>query len=200
MNTPFANPFLGTTALAQAVALCVAGALGTAHAADAPAAQPLRYFDGGAVRTITLDPAWVAEIHAPTAASSQPQAKAAGSAPVASFAAPLVALRPASQPVARGALGVVSPVFREGDSPAGRLMALPGGVLIKVPASWGEAEVSQWASGQNLAKPQRMGSGGNWYLIATRPGLPALELANTLQQAGDVVFASPNWWKQTASR
>ena len=170
-----------------------------ASACGAADTAPLRYHDGGVARTITLEPRWVADIQwPPDATAGQAQAKtAAGTAKPASS----VTLRRVGQPVARSAtVTATSPVYREGTSPAGRLMALPGGVIIKALPGWSEADVRSWASDQGLSIARPMNTGGGWYLMATAPGQPALTLANRLQAGGDVVFATPNWWRQTTTR
>lgn len=189
--------FSSFSLLRHAALALAAGALAT----GALAAGTAHYFDGDTQRTITLDASLVAIINpTPEAGSSNTQARSVGDA---ASPAPLVQLQPASQPVAKGAGTHTSPVYREGNSPAGRLMALPGGVLVKFAPDWSDAQVRAWAQAKGLAVTQRMGATGamgNWYLIATAPGSAALELANSLKAGGEVLAAMPNWWKQTATR
>lgn len=169
----------------------------SAIASSALAATTAHYFDGNTQRTITLDSSQVAIITPiPEAGGAQARSIGAGG----STPAPLVQLQPASQPVAKGAGTHTSPVYREGNSPAGRLMALPGGVVVKFNADWSDAQVRAWAQAKGLTVAQRLGTTDNWYLIATAPGSAALELANSLQASGEVLAATPNWWKQTAAR
>jgi hypothetical protein len=94
----------------------------------------------------------------------------------------------------------VSPVFREGGSPLGRLMALPGGVVVELRPGWDAPRVSLWAAEHGLAVDQRLALRGNWYVLKTAPGLEALRVANQLQESGEVVSASPNWWRQAGPR
>lgn len=165
-------------------------------ATGALAATTAHYFDGDTQRTITLDTSLVAVITPiPETGSAQARSVGEGASP-----APLVQLQPANQPVAKGAGTHVSPVYREGNSPAGRLMALPGGVVVKFNTDWTDAQVRAWAQAKGLAVTQRLGTTSNWYLIATTPGSAALELANSLKAGGEVLAAMPNWWKQTAAR
>lgn len=180
--------FLRLAALALAASAVATGAL---------AATTAHYFDGDTQRTITLDTSLVAVITpTPEAGSAQARSVGEGASP-----APLVQLQPANQPVAKGAAGThISPVYREGNSPAGRLMALPGGVVVKFNPDWSDAQVRAWAQAKGLTVAQRLGTTGNWYLIATAPGSAALELANSLKAGGEVLAAMPNWWKQTAAR
>ncbi len=180
--------FLRLAALALAASAVATGAL---------AATTAHYFDGDTQRTITLDSSLVAVITpTPEAGSAQARSVGEGASP-----APLVQLQPANQSVAKGAAGThISPVYREGNSPAGRLMALPGGVVVKFNLDWSDAQVRAWAQAKGLTVTQRLGTTSNWYLIATAPGSAALELANNLKAGGEVLAAMPNWWKQTAAR
>lgn len=164
------------------------------------AASSAHYFDGSSQRTITLDPQWVAVITPPPAASSPGARTTAGGSAASTAAAPLVALQPASQPVARATGTLMSPVYREGNSPAGRMMALPGGVLVKLAPEWTDAQVRAWMGSKGLSVRQRMNIAGHWYVVESPAGNASLELANALQQSGEVLSASPNWWKQTTTR
>lgn len=181
------SPLLRLAALALAASAVASGAL---------AATTAHYFDGDTQRTITLDTSLVAVITpTPEAGSAQARSVGEGASP-----APLVQLQPANQSVAKGAGTHVSPVYREGNSPAGRLMALPGGVVVKFNTDWTDAQVRAWAQAKGLTVTQRLGTTSNWYLISTAPGSAALELANSLKAGGEVLAAMPNWWKQTAAR
>ena len=181
------SPLLRLAALALAASAVASGAL---------AATTAHYFDGDTQRSITLDTSLVAVITpTPEAGSAQARSVGEGASP-----APLVQLQPANQSVAKGAGTHVSPVYREGNSPAGRLMALPGGVVVKFNTDWTDAQVRAWAQAKGLTVTQRLGTTSNWYLIATAPGSAALELANSLKAGGEVLAAMPNWWKQTAAR
>ncbi|MES2612154.1 MAG: hypothetical protein V4679_18020 [Pseudomonadota bacterium] len=184
---------LPTFSLLRLAALALAA---SAVATGALAATTAHYFDGDTQRTITLDTGLVAVITPiPEAGSAQARSVGEGASP-----APLVQLQPANQPVAKGAGTQVSPVYREGNSPAGRLMALPGGVVVKFNTDWTDAQVRAWAQAKGLTVTQRLGTTSSWYLIATAPGSAALELANSLKAGGEVLAAMPNWWKQTAAR
>ena len=181
------SPLLRLAALALAASAVASGAL---------AATTAHYFDGDTQRSITLDTSLVAVITPiPETGSAQARSVGEGASP-----APLVQLQPANQPVAKGAGTHTSPVYREGNSPAGRLMALPGGVVVKFNTDWTDAQVRAWAQAKGLTVTQRLGTTSNWYLIATAPGSAALELANSLKAGGEVLAAMPNWWKQTAAR
>lgn len=152
------------------------------------------YFDGGSMRTITLDARWVADVNS---ANGQQQARSAGDSGVS---ANLITLRSADAPVPKNAGGTTSPVYREGDSLAGRPMALPGGVLVKLNPEWSESQVRAWAGAKGLTIEQRLNIIGNWYVLQTAAGNASLELANALHRSGEVLSATPNWWKQTNTR
>lgn len=163
---------------------------------NAGAAPPAsHYHDGGTRRNITLETGWVALLTTPYDAN-QPQTRST-TVPVE----PLVMLQRAGQPVARTtAQGQTSPVYREGTSPAGRLMALPGGVVVKLDPTWTESQAHAWATTRRLKITRRLRPDAHWYLIASEPGDAALALANELHASGEVLAATPNWWKQTQPR
>lgn len=176
-------------ALLARTATTVLALLGSASASAATD----HYFDGSALRSITLDTRWVAVV-TPPANPSGPQARSPQAA------TPLVTLQRVNLPTARAAQSQTTPVYREGTSPAGRLMALPGGVLVKLDPSWTDTQARAWAAGKGLSVSQRLDISGNWYLLATAPGNASLELANQLHASGEVLAATPNWWKQTPPR
>jgi hypothetical protein len=93
-----------------------------------------------------------------------------------------------------------SPVFREGTSPAGRLMALPGGVIIQFRPEWTTEQVSEWIANHGYTVRQKLNITGQWYILDSPAGLASLEMANTIHGSGDVVSATPNWWVQTVTR
>lgn len=91
------------------------------------------------------------------------------------------------------------PVFR---SPSGRLMALPGGVLLALDASWGAAEVQAFFASNGI-RPEQVSDLdyiANGFLIATEPGFSSLDLANSLAAQEGVEVSSPNWWREVVSR
>lgn len=167
--------------------------------AQAGVSQAVHYFDGAVQRTITPEPRWEALI-TPAAAPDAAQAREAGSS---AHRPAQVTLRPAGAGSARAIDppgSVRSPTWREGTSPAGRLMALPGGVIVQLPAGWSDADVRAWTESRQLQIAQRLELPGRWYLVASPPGTASLELANRLHLSGEVLSASPNWWKHTTQR
>ncbi len=109
----------------------------------------------------------------------------------------------AGEDVARGLSikiprGKFSPVFR--DSPGGARRALPGGVLVALEPSWSEKQVEDWARGRGYAIQAKLPTGKRDYLLDTPPGLPSLETANELQESGEVLWATPNWWQEVQAK
>lgn len=157
------------------------------------------YYDGGRQHALLLDDTLVAEFgQAPNAVKSaipgaQPE-KVNGGAAI--YRAPAGSYK-AALGVAPGA--ALSPVFHEGGSPAGRLMALPGGVLVNFKADWTAQQVNDWAAAKGLVIDKKLAIGQNWYAIKSAPGQASLDLANQIHQSGEVVSASPNWWKEVST-
>lgn len=91
------------------------------------------------------------------------------------------------------------PVFR---SASGALMTLPGGVVLVFVPEWGLAERGAFlaAHGIGADRISPLGALSNGFLIETEPGFPSLELANALAGREGVLIASPNWWRETATR
>jgi len=169
-----------------------------AAAADAQA----YYYDGGRRVAIVAQPDLVAEFGAPVA-----RARAAdpGAQQVAGDSLVRV-LRVApgdgigAQPQGAMAAGARSAVYRQNGTAAGRLMALPGGVLVKFLPGWSNQQIDTWLATRGLPAGQPLAIGPSWRLLPTAPGSEALALANRIHESGEVVSASPNWWTQTRAK
>ena len=159
------------------------------------------YYDGGERRALLLDDTLLAEFgQTPNAVKTAlPDARAAKAKKggVTIYRVPAFAVKTVLDAAPQAA---VSPVFREGGSPAGRLMALPGGVLVNFKADWSAEQVDAWAAAKELAIDKKLDIGQNWYVIKSPAGQAALDLANMIQQSGEVVSATPNWWKEISTR
>lgn len=94
----------------------------------------------------------------------------------------------------------VSPVFREGGNPGGRMMSLPGNVIVVFKSDWSEQKVKGWAAAKNLGIVGKLNIGKNAYVLKTATGLESLNLANKLQESGEVEAAAPNWWRPAQRR
>ena len=87
-----------------------------------------------------------------------------------------------------------SPLFFDNPSLNGTPRALPGGVLVELKTPADPETVRQQLQSDGL-NPVRAIVANRVWLVASPPGLPALELANRLQQSGRYASAQPNWWQ-----
>lgn len=172
-----------------------------AKVSDAGAAQSYHWYDGDKQRTVYLDATMIADFNP----QSDVAAKAAKSASLSTGkkvgAAMLWKLDASSEEstlnVSKSLVqkGAYSPVFR--NSQAGSEMrALPGGVIVQFASDWDEARIEQWVSDQGQSIDSKAAFGTNFYILATPPGMESLETANRLYETGEVLLASPNWWKE----
>lgn len=82
-------------------------------------------------------------------------------------------------------------VFR---TESGARRTLPGGVLLLLDEDWGETETKAFFTANDIAQDKVSPLGlPNSFLIPTAPGLPSLELANTLAKKSGVEASIPNW-------
>ena len=91
------------------------------------------------------------------------------------------------------------PVFR---SESGRLMTLPGGVLLVLDPEWSQAQVNSFfsANGIKLDRVSELDYVDNGFFVETEPGFPSLELANTLAALEGVAVSSPNWSRESTPK
>ncbi len=152
------------------------------------------YHDGTTQRTITLDFALGSCIITPAASAAAPQgAHNPDHHPSGNAAARQPATRPRLEQPGHPGL----PRRRLPRRPAD---GIPGGVLVKLNPEWTDTQARAWAASKGLPISQRLNITGNWYLLASTPGNAALELANQLHASGEVLSATPNWWKKTKPR
>jgi hypothetical protein len=187
----------------KTLSLVGAALLSLAWGHSAMAADLDHYFDGGQRRALTRVPDLVATVRAP---STDRQAPLAGAEPGAWVAgdsrlrierlAPMGGARAAASASRPGQ----SPVWREGTSPAGRLMAAPGGVLVKVPPEWSSAQARDWLAAHGHVEAMPLGLGAGWWRVPTAPGEAALAAANRLHDTGELLAASPDWWREARTR
>ncbi len=93
-------------------------------------------------------------------------------------------------------LGRYSPVLHDSPSPDGPVRILPGNIVVLLDASWDKDAVARWVERRQLRVVAELSFGPNMLLVETEPGLPALELANTLYRSGEVRAAFPDWLTQ----
>lgn len=169
--------------------------------ADGKAAPRHYFYDGGKKIVINPDPGLVAEFVSADAQSAVKKTAPEAEELKAGVGGPRLFRAPATSFKPRTATGTTtSPVFRIGTSPAARLMALPGGMVVTFKPEWTDAQVREFAQSKGLEVQQRLEITGNWYVLRTEPGLASLDAANALQESGAVVGATPNWWKETVTR
>lgn len=87
-------------------------------------------------------------------------------------------------------------------SPSGRLMTLPGGVLLVLDEDWDMGDVGQFfvQQGIDFRSVRQELFAPNGFSVHTEPGIPSLDLANRLADEEGVVVSSPNWWREAANR
>jgi hypothetical protein len=144
---------------------------------EPPAVAPTKsWHDGRQTRGLWLDPSREAEF--PTRGGGTVR--------------PKEATRATAQPTQSQR----SPLFFDNPALNGTPRALPGGVLVelKVPAE-AEADTARLQLESDGLTPVRAIVGNRIWLVASPPGLAALELANRLQQGGRYASVQPNWWQ-----
>jgi hypothetical protein len=172
-----------------AVIVIVAAAAAQACAQVKNTSDAYVWYDGGKPRQVQVDRSLVAEFGGRDDAGTEPVTRADG----------VRIWRQQDQAATRAAAeGKSSPVFR--DSGGGVMRALPGNVIVRLDPSWSDEQVAAWLTQNGLTELRRLPIGRNVLVLSSPPGLPALELANRLQQSGKVVSAQPEWWEQRSTR
>lgn len=178
-------------------------------ATAATAGNTYTWNDGTRTHTVWLNPNTLAEFNVAADDKATPvkralpaaqSFKSAGGARLwrlTDGTAPTTAIRDtlAKQPNAK-----ISLVFSDNASGTGRMRALPGNVIVYLPADWNDAAAHTWAQKQGVLIDRKLDIGKNAYVVRTAPGLAALETANRLHQTGEVVRAIPDWWQETSTR
>lgn len=178
------------------------------HANDQNSNQTYTYYDVGQKKTVNLLPNYVAEF----SNNGNTQARSFSTGAVS----PLIANAKLTD---EGSTGVhiwkisdttstntiqarnentssnLSPVF----SNSGSLYALPGGVIVEFTDDQTPTQVENWAASHSYTIKTKL-SFGNFYVINSPVGLETLTLANQLQESGEVVSATPDWWRQISKR
>ena len=154
------------------------------------------WHDGKQTRGLWMDPAREAEFPSPAGLGpAQTGAATAGQGSESAASTPAGAgatLRP--NDLASPGQALRSPLFFDNPSLNGTPRALPGGVLVELKTPADPDSARQQLQSDGLSPVRAIVANRIW-LVASPPGLAALELANRLQQSGHYASAQPNWWQ-----
>ena len=154
------------------------------------------WHDGKQTRGLWMDPAREAEFPSPAGLGpAQTGAATAGQGSESAASTPAGAgatLRP--KDLASPGQALRSPLFFDNPSLNGTPRALPGGVLVELKTPADPDSARQQLQSDGLSPVRAIVANRIW-LVASPPGLAALELANRLQQSGRYASAQPNWWQ-----
>lgn len=155
--------------------------------------------DGANVRRAWVDPRVVAEFRPRDDAGGRPLPPVPGATLLAPGRTRLWLLpgpETSEEVAARADLATpLAPVFRDGPTSAAPLRAAVGGVIVQLDPTWAEAAVRTWATGLGLPAPTKLTMGPGWWLVASAPGMPSIDLAARLTGSPGVVSAAPDWWR-----
>jgi hypothetical protein len=177
------------------------------RAGEAQLERSVQYHDGETARTLWLSEDLVAEI-APSSAGRD--ALLAADADAAEVEQRQRAVRiwrvrapqgadELARSLSRDSLRF-SPVLHEGPSTGLPMRALPGGVVVAFREGWDRARIDAWLAARGRKVAEAVVPQANVYLVATPPGLAALELANELHATGELASATPNFWLEATTR
>jgi len=171
--------------------------------------QPYVWYDGDQKRTVWLNPRLVAEFGSNSKSQSALKMAYSSAEEIPARHGSIRLWRLANTVAAKAAIrnlksspanSTYSPVLHDGPSSSGRMRALPGNIIVHLDPSWGQDLIDGWLSQNKLEVVKKLNIGPNIFVIETAPGLAALELANRLHDAGEVVAAYPDWWKEVVTR
>ncbi|NOX76158.1 MAG: hypothetical protein GXP17_05985 [Gammaproteobacteria bacterium] len=191
--------------------------LNTAHAMGSKSAktkqttlqQTYVWHDGDRERTVWLNPQLVAEFDSNAKSQSALKAAYSSAVEVSAKRGSIRLWRLNNNVKAKTAIrglksnsmtGKFSPVLHDGPSSSGRMRSLPGNIIVHLDPSWEQDLIDGWLIQNNLEIVRKLNIGPNIFVIKTESGLAALEMANSLHDAGEVVAAYPDWWKEVVTR
>jgi hypothetical protein len=163
--------------------------------------QAYQWYDGDKQRTVYLDATMIADFNPQSDASAKAAKSNGMSVSKTVGGARLWMLTSGTKKSAldsvkaKNVSGAYSPVFRTSQA-GNQLSALPGKVIVQFASDWDEDKIKQWVSDQGQTIDSKASFGTSFYILATPPGLASLEIANRLYETGEVLLASPNWWKE----
>lgn len=167
---------------------------------------PFSWHDGVRERTAWMDPARVSD-HSPDDASrarllAQDPGAGAEEAPEGSprlwrLSARVGEVRALCAALVDGP-GRFSPLFRENPSESSPARSAPGGVVLGFEAGWSAEAARAWAAERGLEVTRELDLGRPTLVIASPPGLAALERAEELRSSPALRYAQPDWWVAAA--
>lgn len=193
------------TSVSFVVVMLTMGCALNAGVSDASPAQPYHWYDGDRQRTVYLDETMIADFNPQSDTAAKAASNTGLSADRTTGGARLWKLSSGSTKAALNTVksqdqtGKYSPVFRDAQT-SKQVRALPGNVIVQFAGDWDEARIKQWVSDQGQLIDSKASFGTNFYILSTPAGMASLEIANTLFETGDVLLASPNWWKESHPR
>jgi len=93
-----------------------------------------------------------------------------------------------------------APAMHRTSDSSSDMRAAAGGVLVTFPKDWQRSTIDVWCASLNMVIERVLIEESNLVLIASAPGLAAVELANTLHEGGELVEVTPNWWSTVSVR
>ncbi len=193
------------TSAAAFVLLVVLSAV--AFAGRAVADENYYWYDGGQKKPLLMDAGLVAEFGVPPYGESAVKKAEPGATRVQIRGGGAAIWRVGSSKdiLAKSAdlkpgTGGVSPVFREARGQTGAILSLPGNVIVFFKSDWTDGKVTAWLAANKLEIVNKLNLGKTAYVLKSGPGLASLNLANKLQESGEVESAAPNWWRPLHKR
>lgn len=203
--------FVFATLVLGLLLLNTAHAMGSKSAISKQAAlqQSYTWHDGDKTRTVWLNPRLIAEFDLNQKNRSAVMAAYASAEEVPSRHGSIRIWKLTNTVTVKAAIktlksssanGKYSPILHDSPSSSGRMRALPGNIIVHLDPSWGQDLIESWLRQNNLEVVRKLNIGPNIFVIKTDPGIAALDTANKLYDAGIVVAAYPDWWKEVGTR
>ncbi len=167
-----------------------------------------RYFwyDGDEKRSVWINPELMAEFNVKPETSTQLKSlnttKKINAKPsfVRFFKIDDESIKATGRSLNTGTNSQFSPVLHDVASMSATKKALPGNVLVQMKPDWGQGKIEAWFEEHDLIVIKSLTFAPNAFLIQTSSGLDSLNTANRIFETGDVVLASPNWWREMVAR
>lgn len=181
---------------------CQAGLTGAAQA-DAPLVSAMRYYDGQRWRDVWINERELVEFVQP-GQEGAPRTVAPAATLLKEGRGVRIWRLDQAQPGATSGralapAGQLSPVFHLSPRGGSRL-ALSGNIVVRFKPEWSEAQIQAWLTTQGLAQIKVLDGVPVTYVLHAGNGVDALARANAIQEAGEVEYAMPEWWREVSQR